>query len=274
VRIGLAAKSDDAHRVKIARYVFDYLHGRKDVDLIVQEGLSKQFNGEADVTANLGDMNVDVVIAVGGDGTMLHAMHRNDAPVFGINLGDMGFLTEAEPIELPDALDRLLNGDYYVESRLKLATRLNGEKLPDGTNETVVKTPRPSKMLHFEVALNDQPMTRLRADGIIVATPTGSTSYAMSAGGPIVDPGVEALILVPIAAFSLSSRPLVFPTTGSLNVRLLDAGKDAILVVDGQFERHVTSEDVITLTGSGQRARFVRFRPSFYQRLQERFGQP
>lgn len=267
MKLGLCAKADEPQRVKIARYAFDYLTGRADV--VVQQELAKHFDGEAEGVP-IEEMRVDALVTIGGDGTILHAMQRNAAPVFGINVGELGFLTEAEPIELPDALDRLLTRDYKVEERLKLETRVNEERLPHALNETVVKTSRPSKMLAFSLALNGKDVQRVRADGLIVATPTGSTGYAMSAGGPIMDPRVDALIVVPLAAFSLSSRPLVFPPVEELEIRLME--KEAALVVDGQHERPIHPQDRITFTGSRERARFIRFRPSFYERLQERFG--
>ncbi len=267
MRLGLCAKADEPQRVKIARYAHDYLKGRADV--VVQDELSKHFPGAE--SAPIDRMDADVLVTVGGDGTILHAMQRNSAPVFGINVGEIGFLTEAEPIELPDALDRLLTKDFFIESRLRLETRVNREPLPAALNETVVKTARPSKMVAFTLAVEGKEVQRIRADGLIVATPTGSTSYAMSAGGPIVDPRVEALVVVPLAAFSLTSRPIVFPPTTRLSVHLRDP-RDGLLVVDGQHERAITDSDEVAFTGAAERARFVRFRSSFYERLQERLG--
>lgn len=269
MRVGLAAKADESHRAKIATYVYDYLRGRAEV--LAQPDLAAELGPEAEAVP-LEKMDVEIMITVGGDGTILHTMQRNPAPVFGINVGEIGFLSESEPIELPDALDHLLTGDYYVESRLKLETRLNGDRLPNALNETVIKSARPSKMLGFTLSVGGKEVQRVRADGIIVATPTGSTSYAMSAGGPIMDPGLDALVVVPIAPFSLSSRPIVLPRTTDLEVRLMERSRDAVLVVDGQYERHLKGDDEIVFTGAQERARFVRFRSSFYDRLQERLG--
>lgn len=273
MRLGIAAKPDDPQRVKIARYAFDYLKGRENAEVVVQQELAKHFDGEAKGVP-LEGMDVDVLVTIGGDGTILHAMQRTHAPVFGINVGELGFLTESEPIELPDALDRLLTRDYEIESRVKLATRVNDEKMPDALNETVVKTARAAKMLSFDLRVNGHPIHRVRADGLIFATPTGSTSYAMSAGGPIVDPRVECLLITPIAAFSLTSRPLVFPTASEVELHLGEAHKDAVLVIDGQHERALRADDRIAFGASSERARFVRFgTQGFYDRLNERLGQ-
>jgi NAD+ kinase len=215
-------------------------------------------------------MEVDVLATVGGDGTILYAMQQARAPVFGINTGELGFLTEVEPTQLGEALEKLLRKEYAVEDRLKLAVRVNGERLPDAVNEAVIKSAHPSKMLALRVASNGELIEDIRADGVILATPTGSTSYSMSAGGPIVDPRIEAFIMVPLAAFKLGARPFVFPARAKVEVALPPEAKDAVLVVDGQYERRLAGGDQVDFTGSGHRARFLRFSTHFYGRLRER----
>ncbi len=226
------------------------------------------------------DMKVDVMVTVGGDGTILYAMQKNPAPVFGINVGELGFLTEIDPIELMDGLDRLLAHEYFLENRMKLDVRLGDERLPDAVNEAVVKTARVSKIIKFNVSWGEgagaeglgarTPDVKTRADGLIVSTSTGSSSYAMSAGGPIVDPRLDAMIVVPIAPFSLSSRPIVLPMTMEVRVEALEPNKEPIVVIDGQYEREMNPGDVLRVTGSSNRARFIRFRNQFYSRLRER----
>lgn len=220
----------------------------------------------------LSQIKCDVMVCVGGDGTILHALQKNRAPVFGINMGELGFLTEIEPIELTDGLRRVLARDFFVEHRLKIASALNGERLPDATNEVAAKTKRLAKILQFELAWGDREIMRVRGDGMILATPTGSTSYAMSAGGPIVDPRVECLALVPLAAFSLSSRPMVLPADTVMQMRVMQPDKEAMIVVDGQHELEMRAGDSLTLYASEDRARFVRFRQQFYHRLKSRLG--
>jgi NAD+ kinase len=269
MRIGVTARPDDARRVKVANHVVHFLSDKADV--VVDEELAKQLSMPVK-SGQLKDIKADVLVAIGGDGTILHALQNNPAPVFGINMGELGFLTEIEPIELADGLRRVVERDYFIEHRLKLAATLNGRRLPDAANEVAVKTKRIAKILQFEIAWGNGELLRLRGDGVILATPTGSTSYAMSAGGPIVDPRVECFALVPLAAFSLSSRPMVLPPDSILQVRILQREKDAIIVVDGQYEEEMHEGDSLTLYASDERARFVRFQQQFFHRLKSRLA--
>jgi NAD+ kinase len=269
MRFGLTAKHDDPRRIKVANHVIQFLDGKADV--VVDEALAPLVNGKAPSTP-LRDMKVDVMVCIGGDGTILHALQANKAPVFGINMGELGFLTEIEPIELTDGLRRVLSGDYFLEHRIKLASSIDQRRLPDAANEVAVKTKRVSKILQFEIAWGERELMRVRGDGMIIATPTGSTSYAMSAGGPIVDPRVECFALVPLAAFSLSSRPMVLPPDTVLQLRILQREKEAVIVVDGQHEEALHEGDTLTFWASEERARFVRFRQQFYNRLKQRLS--
>lgn len=269
MKFGLTAKADDARRVKVATHVAHFLQGK--ADLVVDEGLAVAMPEKVE-SAPLPKIKCDIMVCIGGDGTILHALQHNHAPVFGINMGELGFLTESEPIELTDALRRVLARDFFVEHRLKVATTVNNRRLPDATNEVAVKTRRLAKILQFELAWGDREIMRVRGDGMILATPTGSTSYAMSAGGPIVDPRMDCLVLVPLAAFSLSSRPMVLPSDTVMQLRIMQQEKEAMVVVDGQFETELREGDKLNLYASEERAKFVRFRQQFYHRLKSRLA--
>lgn len=269
MRFGLTAKADDPRRVKVANHVAQFLQGK--AELTVDSDLAANMPEKVD-HAPLADIKCDIMVCIGGDGTILHALQRNRAPVFGINMGELGFLTETEPIELADALRRVLARDFFVEHRLKIAASLNGKRLPDATNELAVKTKRLAKILQFELAWGDREIMRVRGDGMILATPTGSTSYSMSAGGPIVDPRLDCLVLVPLAAFSLSSRPMILPPDTVMQLRLMQPEKEAIIVIDGQYETEMREGDMLNLYASEERARFVRFRQQFYHRLKSRLS--
>lgn len=266
-RFGVTFRPGDEKRLHIGRMAVERLRGKADV--VAPPDIAEALGVPA---VPLAKMDVDVLAVVGGDGAILHALQNCDAPVFGVNAGEIGFLTEVEPIEIGDGLQRLLDGDYFVESRRKLATWLDGERLPDTSNDTVVKTPRPAKILHFDIRTPEGLATHVRADGIVFATPTGSTSYAMSAGGPIVDPGVEAFLVVPIAPFSLQTRPIVVPPSTTIELRLVEPGKTAAVVLDGQAEREMDPGQVLRVSMSERRGRFARFRQHFWTRLVERLS--
>lgn len=267
MKLGFAGRVDVPERLKLARDAVDILGER--ADLVASPTLATALTDLESVPIR--EMDVDAMVTFGGDGTILYTLHRTNAPILGVNLGEMGFLTATEPRDMEQALERLLAGDYHVEERLKLAARLNDERLPDAANEVVLKTPRPAKVLKIQVRNREEDVLRIMADGIIVATPTGCTGYSLSAGGPLVDPRLDLLLVVPLADFRIMSRPLVYPPDEPLEVHLEEPGKDGILSVDGQVEREVTPDDVIRLERSDTPSRFVRFRFDFYDRIRDRF---
>lgn len=272
VRLGITARPDRDDALEVVRRVLAHLDDRSDAvdDVVVEAGCAKRFDETAVQAATLEEMDdLDALVAVGGDGTILYTLQRTTAPLLGVRIGHLGFLAELTPEELAGGLDRVLSGDYFVEERARVATTLAGARQPDATNEAVVKTSRISKMVRLEIFADDERVEQVRADGLIVATPTGSTSYALSAGGPIVDPEMEAMVLVPIAPFKLGSRPVVLPGDKTVRVDLLDEGKPAMLTIDGQHDAEVAYGDDLTFTLSETPARFIRFEASFYRRVRE-----
>ena len=219
----------------------------------------------------LAHMKADVMLAIGGDGTILRALQLSESRVLGINSGSLGFLAEVYAEEVDEYLDRIARGNYKVEERMRLKVTVDGERMFDCTNEAVVHTAQVAKIRHFEIRLDDELVERVRADGVIVATPTGSTSYSMSAGGPIVDPQVEAIIVTAIAPFKPASRPHVFPAAGQVHVRL-GKPKECLLVMDGQHESTLKGTEDVVLTASERRAKFIRFRDDFYRRIEEKLS--
>jgi NAD+ kinase len=219
------------------------------------------------------DAGPDMVLAVGGDGTMLAAVQNAvawDVPVLGFNLGTLGFLTEAEPDDVSDVVKRLATGDFEIEKRLTVAATI-GERSAVGVNDVVVEKIDSTRLVSLEVVIDGAEFATYRADGLIVATPTGSTAYTFSAGGPIVDPHVEALVLTPVASHSLFDRPFVLPGDAEIAVtvqtdRLVRVNVDKIDL--GQL-----SEGQTVRIEKGERpARFVTFgRTSFPGLVREKF---
>ena len=216
---------------------------------------------------NLDELNkiVDIVITIGGDGTILRALEKIEKPIFAINSGGMGFLSEVESKYSKEGLERVIAGEYNVEERSKLKVMVDDKRLPDAANEVTVQTSRIAKMIYLQILVENELLETFGADGIIIATPTGSTSYALSAGGPILDPCVEAMVIAPLAPFKLAARPWVVPLEKKIGVKLLYKSKGSKIVIDGESPLDVSPESNIIITGSEKKARFIRFGESFYQ---------
>lgn len=252
-------------------------HARKAVEgILAQIGTKHKVVLESDIAAAMGrkgtsleKMDVDIVLAVGGDGTVLRALQRTKTQVLGINSGSLGFLTEVTADEFPAALTRLARKAYVIEERTKLKVTVDGKRLYDCTNEAVLHTAHVAKIRDFEVWLNGTLVQKVRADGIIVATPTGSTSYNLSVGGPIVDPRVEALVISAIAPFKPAARATVVPTSAEVRLKLTKP-KECLLVLDGQHEVELKGSEDIRFKGSESRAKLVKFGEDFYRRIEEK----
>jgi len=201
------------------------------------------------------DANLDVLLSFGGDGTLLRGarmLEGRGVPILGINLGKVGFLTSVSRNAMPAALDALVDGRYITEPRQALRSVIvdaegNPTPLDLALNDVVVHKGGVARVIRLDVEVQGEAVGPYSADGLVVATPTGSTAYSLSAGGPIVVPGVQALILTPICAHTLAVRPLVFPATWEVVIQPVDPEEDEVIVsVDGQ---------VVTALRAGSRVR-------------------
>lgn len=210
---------------------------------------------------------VGMVVILGGDGTLLgmaNCIAEADArlPILGVNFGSLGFLTEVTLPELYPALEAAVNGAAHIEERLMLrATTLRSGAVVAqnfALNDVVVTTGR-SRMINLLVSVGDEFVTRVKADGLIVATPTGSTAYNLAAGGPIVQPNVDALILTPIAPHTLTNRPIVIPASSPVRVQpQMDERDEVFVTFDGQAAFHAHAGDEIHLCSAAQTLRLIR----------------
>lgn len=202
----------------------------------------------------------DVVLAVGGDGTMLAAVQIGihwDVPVLGFNLGTLGFLAEAEPENLAEVVRRLSAGDFDVAERLTVAASVNGRGAV-GINDVVVEKIDSTRLVSLVVEVDGTEFTTYRADGLIVATPTGSTAYSFSAGGPVMDPVIDAFVLTPVAAHTLFDRPMVLPASSVIEVTV-KGDRQVRVNVDKTDLGHLDDGETVRI-GRGERpARFVTF---------------
>jgi NAD+ kinase len=225
------------------------------------------------------DSDMEFAVVLGGDGTVLSAFRQVapiGVPLLTVNTGHMGFLTETYLNLLPQALEKTIAGEYEIEERSMLAVRLFRENdcLWEALclNEMVLHREPLTCMCHFEVAIGQHASVDIAADGVIIATPTGSTAYALSAGGPVIIPGVPVLQLLPICPHSMASRALVFSNTEP--VKILPASPNRlVMVVDGNGGCYVLPEDWVQVERSPYKARFVRVQSfEFFHILREKLG--
>jgi NAD+ kinase len=234
-------------------------------------------------TARLLDRPADLdgVLAFGGDGTFLRAareLQGASAPIFGVNLGKLGFLTACSASEFVGLLPRFARGDFTAESRMTLEATL---RAPDGTtqapmralNDVVVHKGGFARVLKVHVSVNGERVGSLAADGLVMSTPTGSTAYSLSAGGPIVVPRLESILVTPVAAHALAIRPFILPPDAVLELQADDSPENVLVTVDGQVGTTLESGHTLSLRRSPHPVNIARFDDvSFFDRLRAKMG--
>jgi NAD+ kinase len=225
------------------------------------------------------DSEMKFAVVLGGDGTVLAASRLVAPcriPMLAVNTGHMGFLTETYLNQFPQAIEQLLAGQYEIEERTMVTVKVfRGESVQWEAlclNEMVLHREPLTSMCHFEIGIGRHAPVDIAADGVIISTPTGSTAYSLSAGGPVVTPGVPVLQLVPICPHSLASRALVFPETEPVNIYPVNTPR-LVMVVDGNGGCYVFPEDRVYLERSHYSAKFIRLQPpEFFRILREKLG--
>jgi NAD+ kinase len=224
---------------------------------------------------------LDLAVSLGGDGTMLRTVdlaYEAGVPVLGVNVGQLGYLAEVEPGDLDAALERLLAGDYAVADRMMLQVTIESDGPAAGRwwalNEAVLEKPHPGRLARLDVFINGAFFTSYAADGVIVATPTGSTAYSFSARGPIVSPRVRCLLLTPVSPHMLFDRSLVLDAEEELALSIGE-NQHVLLTIDGRERGVLEPGDMVRCTGGPRPARVVTFGPrDFHQILKAKFGLP
>lgn len=207
---------------------------------------------------------VDLMVVLGGDGTLLavaREMGESAVPILGVNLGQLGFLAEVAPDEQLDVLERVLEGDYETVERMRLEVRAerDGRELARylALNDAVITRSELSRMIDLEMLVDGAPVTTYHGDGLIVSTPTGSTAYTLSAGGPILMPGSRVFVVTPICPHTLTQRPIVLPEASRLEIRVFPREGQAQLTVDGQTGLTLVSGDRVVVAASQRPVHFV-----------------
>ena len=263
-RVGIVAKADAAEAVITT--VLEWLGVRGITVVLEKETASLAPTANVPVTSK-SDLpsQVDLVVVLGGDGTLLsmaRAVGDLGVPLIGVNVGGLGFLTATTLDEMFPAIEAALAGRMEVEERMMLTARVirDGQSLGDydALNDVVITKSAMSRIIKLSVSVERQHATAYRADGLIISTPTGSTAYCLSAGGPILFPTMDAIVLTPIASHTLTNRPIVLPGSHRLEVRL-DTDQEVMLTLDGQVGVPLREGDTVAVAKGRARIRLLRF---------------
>jgi NAD+ kinase len=268
--VGLVARFDKKPAIKLAEDLANYLR-EKGLEVFVEDTLANKASIKGK-TIPLEKMKTDFIITVGGDGTILRtcvAIPKPEPPILTINMGIRGFLTEVEPKQAFAAIDKCLKKEFEIEKCMKLSIMADGTKFPDALNEVLIVADEPVKLLYTRILKDGQPILGSQADGLMVSTQTGSTGYSLSAGGPVLDPNVDAFVLTSICALSVF-RSIVFPANSNLTIEVVRPRK-ILVIIDGQHRQIINSKlPRVTVTRSKYETSFIRFRENFYHRLRSR----
>ncbi|KGK41266.1 inorganic polyphosphate kinase [Nitrincola sp. A-D6] len=280
--IGLIGRLGSKAVIDTLKQLMRFLEERG-LNVILDEKIAEVMPGHGRQTCKrkmMGEI-CDLAIVVGGDGSLLGAarsLARSDIPVLGVNRGNLGFLTDISPQDLEERVAEVLEGGYSVDSRflLDVSVRRKGESVGElvALNDCVLHPGKATRMIQFELYIEGQFVYTQRSDGLIVSTPTGSTAYALSAGGPIMHPKLDALVLVPMFPHTLSSRPIV--VSGNSELKLVISEENSTyptISCDGQADFSLVPGDVISIRKKSHKLRLLHPRDyNFYQTCREKLG--
>jgi len=268
--VGLVARVDQKKALDFAKELTKHLEARG-LTVFLEPRLARHAK-KADIALPLKEMRTDLIVTVGGDGTILRTcllIPKPEPPILAINMGVRGFLAEVPPEKGLDAVDRCLEGDFTLERCMKLASSIGGTRLPDALNEVLITSHAPAKLLYARIGKDGTAVAECRADGMIVASQVGSTGYSLSAEGPVLDPDLDAFVFTPICPLTVF-HPIVFSARNTVTIELLKP-KRAVVVLDGHYRTEMKPQNHrIRISKSEYESSFVRFGDDFYRRLKSR----
>jgi NAD+ kinase len=267
--VGLVARYDKKSALKLTEDLAEYLK-KRGLKVYVEDTLTDKVSTKEEFIP-LSKMKTDFIITIGGDGTILRTclnVPKPEPPILTINMGVRGFLTEVEPKNAYDAVERILKGEYKIEKCAKLAVTIGKEPMPDALNDVVISACEPSKILYTQICKDGKTILKCQADGLIVATQTGSTGYSLSAGGPVLDQEVDAFVLTPICSLTVF-HSLVFPADSTVSFNV-ERPREMLVLIDGNYRKLVSADDMLQVTRSKNVTSFIRFETDFYDRLKNR----
>ena len=268
--VGVVSRVDKKQALQLAARIVSALEAKK-LGVKLEPKLAKQLN-KPNLATTVEKMKTDLIVTIGGDGTILRTclqLPKPEPPILAVNMGARGFLAEVAPKDALKTLDLTLKGNYELEHTMKLSSHLGKTRLPDALNEVSITSLAPAKLLSMRIWKDKELVGECQSDGAVVASQTGSTGYSLSAGGPVIDPEVQAFVFTPIAPLTVF-HPIVFSTDSTIHVEL-HRPRRAVIVIDGHFQTETTPElSRLTITKSEYESSFVRFRGDFYHRLKGR----
>ncbi|MBD3218255.1 MAG: NAD(+) kinase [candidate division Zixibacteria bacterium] len=273
MKLGIIANINRPHAKSVVERVVKWCHENKQ-DFFLAEDLSG-ISAQALPLLPREELpkKCNYIISMGGDGTMLASARlvgTAEVPILGINIGSLGFLTEQTPQDLELSLKRLQNGNFKLEKRIILEATCERQKFY-ALNDFVIDKGSISRMISLSLSANGDYICSYNADGLIIASPTGSTAYSLAVGGPILNPKMQAMIASPIAPHSLASRPLIFPADDLLDIKIEFSHEYAILTADGQVDTKLPTGTTVTVRVADHSVRLIRFpENSFYSVLRSK----
>ena len=263
-QVAVVVKSGAEAGIQAARELGSWL-AERDVTVRHDRATARALGTGGGLSRNDLPPELDLVVVIGGDGTLLSVARSAvplGIPILGVNLGSLGFLTELNPDECLTGLAAVLRGDYTVEERQTLRVRHlragREQHVYALLNDAVITKSALARMITIDIHVDDTHVAEYASDGLIVSTPTGSTAYSLSAGGPILDPSMEAFVVTPICPHTMTHRPLVVPGTVTIGVRLRNAGDAVYLTLDGQIGFPFEADDALEIDSYPRAARLVR----------------
>ena len=262
--IGIVTKPRFPQTGSILEELIDWLRRKQKTVLVWPSSVDDARDGQQRLDARIA-AEAELVLVLGGDGTMLRAarlVEKRSVPILGINLGGLGFLTESTVDKLYDSLEKVFAQDFHVDHRLRLQAHIhhkNGQQQQEtALNDVVIGKGDLGRMISTRIHADRKFVTNIRGDGLIVASPTGSTGYSMAAGGPILDPRLEALVLTPISPHTFTHRPLLVPSHIALEIQVT-SDEGGTVTFDGQTWIPAGHDEVLTISASPHRTCLVRF---------------
>ncbi len=275
MKFGISCASNEALILDYVKGIVAFLRNRKH-SIELEEGLSKSLNSDLN-ECPLSQMTADIVISIGGAATILKTfreLDRNQLPVLGISFGDIGFLAEIDIKNFEKSILEIEKENYLVEERTRLAIEINGEYLPFSLNELTVTTKLSATVIRYALIIDDELIWRDSADGVIISTPSGSTGYALSAGGPIVSEAANVFVVVPICSLKQTHKPFIVNNLSTITIKDISSSSKCQAIVDGRIRVDLNA-DIVNITKAEVPAYFIRLEKEvnskIFQKLRKKY---